>query len=270
MTTTQKIIKYCAIGLAIVLSISIIVGIAGVIEMIFSIGKDDSLLDSIVDIEISQDIKSLYIEIDASELKIVEGETFSLGSNIKDLKVKESNGKLSIIHNPNKVIINSKKSAEIVLTIPSNARFELVTIEAGAGDINIDKLVAKKMEFGFGAGKVNIEYIYAEYGAELEAGAGKLAIGSGYIRDLKLDLGVGDTSICANLKGHNDINCGVGKTNLTVCGDRSDYIVNVETGIGSVKLDGSTIKGSATIGDGDNEINVDGGVGSINIRFEND
>lgn len=56
---------------------------------------------------------------------------------------------------------------------------------------------------------------------------------------------------------------------ITLKGDKENYKIVGEKGIGSLKIDGKSQSGSnSTYGSGNNVIKVDGGVGSINIDFE--
>lgn len=275
MTELQRVIKYLAIAFAIVLAVSIVFGIIGGIGMIFGLGKDgnDMLLEESIDINVSQAITSLDIEVEAAELKIVEGDSFSLSSNIKDLRVNEKNGVLSISQkrkNVTKIGIHTSKAGEIVLTVPSGVSFDKVEIDARAGDINISALVANKVSFDFGAGKVSIDHIEVTDWADIDTGAGMLSIGDGSIKNLDLDLGVGKTVLKASLVGRSDIDCGVGSTELKLLGNREDYTLIVNSGIGSISIDGDYANGNSTFGNGANVVNIDGGVGSIDITFEND
>lgn len=273
MTELQRVIKYLAIAFAIVLAVSIVFGMIGAIGMIFGLGRDDMLLEESVNINISQSITALNIDVEAAELSIVEGDSFSLSSNIKDLRVNEENGELSIVHkhkNGIKIGIHASKAGEIVLTVPSGVSFDKVEIDAGAGDINISSLVANTVSFDFGAGKVSINHIEVTDWADIDTGAGMLSIGDGSIKNLDLDLGVGKTVLKASLVGRSDIDCGVGATELKLLGNREDYTLIVNSGIGSISIDGDYANGNSTFGNGANVVNIDGGVGSIDITFEND
>ncbi len=270
MTNFQIAIKYLAIVLAILLALAIIVGIVGVFDMIFGIGRDDHVLEESVDIEISQNITALDLQINAAYLKIVEGEQFALSSNIKDLRVSERNGELVITEKRKKVSLRSTEIGEIILVVPEGTVFDRVSIEAGAGDVEVSTLVTGRLDLEFGAGRVDISCLEAKIYAAIETGAGKLTVRGGKINNLDLDLGVGKTELRAAITGNSDIDCGVGTTDIVFCGSRDDYSVRINTGIGSVNVDGSHLSGSTSFGQGSSLISIDGGVGSINIEFENE
>ena len=270
MTKFQEAIKYMALAAAILLAVGIIAGIVGVIGMIFGFGGSEKLLEESVQIEISQNIKSLQIDVGAAELTIIEGERFALSSNIKDLRVSESNGTLSIVKNQKKVSIHSNKIGEIVLTVPVGTVLERFGLNAGAGDVKITRLVAEVLDVELGAGKVDIEYLEARKNASVDAGAGKFQIKGGRIHNLDVDFGVGKSEIRAALTGESYIDSGVGSADIVLLGNKNDYHININSGIGSVHVDGDRISGSASVGNGSNVVFIDGGVGNIDVDFENE
>ena len=80
----------------------------------------------------------------------------------------------------------------------------------------------------------------------------------------------GNADITSAIKGKSTINCGVGETNINLLGRQSDYTLDINTGIGSVTINNSDIKGNTIIGNGQCKLEVDGGVGAINISFVNE
>lgn len=268
MTQTQKIIKYLAITFAIFLAAAIIFGIVGTIGMIFGFGNRDTILDQSVNIDISQEISSLKIDVGGAQLRIVEGDSFMLSSNIKNLQVSEHNGELSIVQKQKFIRTHSNNVGEILFTVPANTHFKWVDIDAGAGDVFASKLFADRLSFDLGAGRVQIDYIEVNSKAEINAGAGEMTIGGGVIRNLELDLGVGKTGLKAALEGRSEINCGVGETSITICGNQQDYTLEIDSGVGNVEVDGKSVNGNCTLGKGANLVDIDGGVGSIYIVFE--
>lgn len=203
-------------------------------------------------------------------LKVFEGDHFALYSNIKNLLAGEENGTLIIKQKQKIVGIHTNKVGEVLLMIPTRHEFNSFNIESGAGNVEIEFLQAVSMDFEFGAGSANIDNIVATKRARIEMGAGKLNIDSGVLNCLDLDLGVGKTVINAKVNGTSSIECGVGNTHLNLIGMRDDYCIDIDTGIGSISVDGTHVGGSQIIGNGPNRINIDGGVGSIVINYNND
>lgn len=243
MTSFQRIVKYLSIGLAIALAASIVVGGISILGAILGWGRD-KILDNPYDIEISQEIETIEIDISAASLKILKGDKFSISTNIEKLDVSAKNSRLYVKQNQR---IVSGKVGDIILTIPANIQLKSFELDAGAGEVDIEALNAKNVE--------------------IDMGAGALTIRGGSIDNLDLDLGVGETNLTAAINGDSDINCGVGETNIHLLGEKNDYTLDINTGVGSVTLDNTKIKGNTVLGNGKNKIAIDGGVGSINIAF---
>ena len=249
MTHFQRVIKYLALLLAFFLAAAIIFGGIGLMGTIFGI-SNNSVLDEMYSIELSQNIERIDIDLSAASLKIVLGDKFALSTNIGKLNV-TSDSTLKIKQKQHQVFsINYGKSGEIILTIPADAMLQSFELDAGAGSIEIERLNSQSVEIDAGAGSINIK------GGEIER--------------LDLDLCVGKANITSAIKGKSNIDCGVGETNINLIGKMDDYTLDIDTGIGSITLNGSDIKGNTKIGNGQYKLEIDGGVGVVNINFVNE
>ena len=81
MTHFQRVIKYLALFLAFSLAAAIIFGGIGLMGTIFGI-SNNSVLDEMYSIELSQNIEHIDIDVSAASLKIVLGDKFALSTNI--------------------------------------------------------------------------------------------------------------------------------------------------------------------------------------------
>ena len=266
MTSLQRVIKYCAIAFAVFLSVSIISGICSAVAMVFGFLGGDSV-GEMQTYSISGEITSLDIEIGMAAFEIVEGENFSVESNLKNLSVEEKDGVLQITGEHKNSSIGSS-DASVVLTVPAGFVFEEADISAGAGELTIDTLAASELKLDLGAGETEIGSLTVLEKAEINNGAGELTIQGGELNDLSMDLGVGEMELTGKLTGDCTINYGVGETILNLAGDSSDYQIALDKGIGGATLDGETMSGDSVYGDGPNKISIDGGVGSLRIEFE--
>ena len=115
----QKIIKYIALALAIGLSVSIIGGIFGVIGLFGGFFGNDAVTEEMMFYGVKEDICSLNIEINAADITIKEGDTFSVESNLKNLRVTEKDKCLNIVQTEN--FRGSYKGAVLTVTVPSEA-----------------------------------------------------------------------------------------------------------------------------------------------------
>ncbi len=270
MTTAQKVIKYLAIAFAISLIISIFSSIMfgfSIVSDVFTHGKDNNILEDLKDLNISgDDISVLDIDIKYSNLIIKKGDTLKAETNNKYINYEQDGNKIVIKEKRHSWFTRRNKS-DLVVYVPYDFSFDGVSIDAGAGKIEIDDIHTKILELDLGAGKATINNLVVENYANIDGGAGEIEILDGSINDLDLDVGVGKFILASKLTGKNTIDAGVGELNITLIGSLDDYELSVEKGIGSAKLDGSNIKSEKIYGNGETRIDIDGGIGSININF---
>lgn len=262
MTTFQKIVKYLAIALAVFIIVSIFSAIFGIAEFF----SGEGVTDEIQAYEISENITSLDIEIGAADFNIVSGKSFSVESNLKHLTVTENNGTL-VIKEDKKIGI-SYTDAVLTLYVPADYVFDKIELLTGAGRLNAESLSAKELEFELGAGEINIKQLNASSKAEIEGGAGALTIESGTLNDLSLEMGVGALQLTSAITGNSEINFGVGEADLTLLGAEDDYELQFEGGIGEAYINGEAIGNNKIYGNGKHRIDIEGGIGKVDIDFK--
>lgn len=128
-----------------------------------------------------------------------------------------------------KGIFHTSDTRKVVLEIPSDVRFSEVEINGGAGKIEIDQLYTEKLD---------------------------------------IDMGVGDMTICTSVDKKCDIDMGVGNIEITLLGTVDDYTIDLDKGIGSAKLNGKEMKNNSIYGNGDCQVDIDGGIGKIDLVIE--
>lgn len=268
MTALQRIIKYCAVALAVFLILAIISGICGAISMV-SFFFDGDAAGEMQTYTVSSDVESLDLEVSAAALEIVTGDSFSVESNHKYLSVKEDNGALRI--SEEKILFGvSSDGVTVILTVPEGFVFEDAAISAGAGKVSVDTFSANVLSLDLGAGAADIGCLNVNSRARISGGTGKLTIQSGELHDLSMDIGVGKLELAGKLTGRCTVDYGIGDAELTLLGKKDDYRIEVDKGVGGATLDGKVLSDDSIWGGGANRIDVDGGVGSIHIRFKND
>lgn len=265
MTTFQKVIKYLAIAFAGFLAVSIIGGILGVAGIFSGLSGEDVLLDEPRNISISNNITSLKIDIAAAEITIKKSDAFTVESNLTHLDVIENDGKL-IIKEDSKYGIGYT-DAFLTINLPDETVFETANISSGAGRVNIDILSADSLKLEFGAGEVNINSLIANNNAKIDGGAGKITISSGLLNNLDLDMGVGQLNLTGSVYGNSDFDLGVGESNFTFNGYEDDYSIDIEKGLGSVSVNGKQVAEYHSVS-GNNRIEIEGGMGAINLVFK--
>ena len=277
MTTLQKVIKYLALAFAIFLTVSIVGGILSAVGLLGSLFSDDDaewgdVIGETKTYTVSSEISDLNIQINAADFYIKEGNSFSVESNLKNLEVDEKNGCLTL-KDLTKIKLNGSNAYEnAVLTIyvPAGMAFDNVNIKTGAGRFTVDSLSAATIGFELGAGDVTISKLIAEKSANIEGGAGRITISDGAIKNLDLEMGLGQLNLTAALTGDCNLDSGVGEMNVTLLGSKDDYELDIEKGIGNITVDGKNVTDFGSSGNGSNEVDIHGGVGAINVRFNNE
>ena len=266
MTTFQRIIKYLAMAFAIFLVVSIIGGILGAVGLFGGLFDSDAVMDDVKTYGVSSDITSLDIKFNAADFTIKQADSFSVESNLKYLTVTEKDGTLII--EEQKKFGKTYSKAVLTLYVPKDAALKKAAITSGAGRLTVDTLSADSVILNLGAGEVNIDSLTAISYADIDGGAGKITVSGGSLCNLDLDMGVGQLNLTSALVGNSELDLGVGESNLIFIGSEDDYSVNVEKGIGSITVDGKSVSNYNSMR-GQNKIDIDGGVGAINVVFKN-
>lgn len=228
-------------------------------------GKRDAVMDEAKTYEISSEVHSLKIALNAADFVIQEGNVFSVKSNLKYLSVTEKNGVLRIVDEANQHG-NYKNDPMLTLSVPSGTKFKDVDIITGAAKMTVDTLSARTLDLELGAGDVEIGALYINSEADIDGGAGAISILHGEISNLDLQMGVGALNLAVALKGDSDLEFGVGESNLTLLGGKDDYTVEIDKGLGSITVDGKNVSDFGS-GSGAAFVNIEGGVGSVHLKF---
>lgn len=270
MIKTQKIIKYCAIAFAIFLIINIFATVAyGIIAIGNIFNKNDNSINTLTGnletFEIKTEIRELDIETKGVNIIINEGNNFKIETDNKDIKIKESYNKLLIVENGS--WIHKTDYTELIIWIPKDYQFNEVSIENGAGKIEIDKLNTKNIDLDLGAGQVDIKNLNVSRESNIDGGAGEINIENSYINNLDLDLGIGKTNLNASIYGISKIDCGIGELVVNLIGNEDDYKINLDKGLGNATFNGEKMNSATYYGNGNNLIEINGGIGSISINY---
>lgn len=266
MSAWQKGIKYAALALAFLLILSLVGGLFRVLSYLPGLrGRGDDAVGEMRDYPLEENISALEIDLAAAELTIQNGDRFALSSNLSGLSVKNQNGCLKIEEKSGWT--TGKNRAEVVLTIPKDMGFDQVDLDTGAGVVTIEDLEAKTVDLDLGAGKVEIARLCVSEEADIDGGVGSLTISSGEIQNLDLDMGVGKLALSAKLTGWSKLDMGVGSAEFTLI-DQESYRIMVDKGLGEITVAGDAMEDGAVFGSGETDVRVNGGVGAVHIRFQ--
>ena len=61
---------------------------------------------------------------------------------------------------------------------------------------------------------------------------------------------------------------GVGRSDVTLIGSKDDYQFDIEKDLVSITVDGKAVTDFGSSGNGQNHIEMEGGVGAINLNFK--
>ena len=226
MTGWKIAVKYTAMALAILMAVSIIGGIiSAVTSMTFIFGGTDSI-GELKSYEIKSEISRMDVDIGGAALTIKQGDQLSVESDINGISVSSSGGTLKIKQSGIPFQMG-RTAGVVIITLPDDIVFDMVSIVTGAGRVNIDTIASERAELEFGAGEVKIKSLTATKGAEIDGGAGQITIEGGEIHELDFDMGVGEFTLTSRLTGRNTFDMGVGEANITLIGSTDDHRVAV-------------------------------------------
>lgn len=226
-------------------------------------------------VSVSNDVKELNIDLSYGMLYIEDGQEFSLdmewvGEN--EIFAEEDGACLRIWNErKNKRIPISQKQSDVMtvkMTIPADKIFEKVRIVSGAGEYSVDRLTTGSLILRVGAGELRIGNLAVSNFAQIESGAGEVTIEDGSIHNLSMELGAGVVVVKAELTGQSKIKAGVGELILKLIGNPEDYSATVTKGLGICSLDGFSFFNGNTYGNGENHLEVNGGIGVISVSFD--
>ena len=267
MTTFQKIIKNLAMAFAIFLSISIISGICGAlftVANLFGTNKEEGI---VINQAIGGDFSSISVNLSAAELEIKTGDKFDVETNHKYLKCEEKDDILKISETRT-LFAAHPKGTKVILTVPKDKIFDYADIRAGAGSVTIDVLSANMLDVDLGAGELKAQCLNANNKAEIDGGAGSVTIKDGRLNNADIDMGVGELNLTSELSGKSSIDYGIGETNLVLLGTDNYYKIELDKGIGEALIEGRKMSDDSVYGAGENHIEIDGGIGELNITFK--
>lgn len=280
MTTLQKVIKYGAIAfgfyLAFVILSAIIFGIMAIFGV--SIGLDayktytttNEVTTSFFE-ETFQNVKSLEIKLDVSKLNIKNGNEFKVQvTNPTNKFYCEMDGDTLKIKDKRKNVnffnFSAEVIPEIIVYVPENQKLDNIEINAGISESYIEKLVANEIDIETGVGKFLVGNLEADL-LNIKGGAGEANIENSTVNEIELEAGVGKFIINSEILEEAEIKAGVGQLIVNLQGEKHNYKVKTNTGLGRLLVDGKESQDNQIIGDGDSYIKVEAGVGEVRVDF---
>lgn len=283
MSSFQRIVKYVGMALAILLTVGIIGGICAAVFGITGSGKSKSSSESSIgsksDVYLGDEFSSMDIEGGVADVEIKKGDSYRVETvDVPETLVVDvkSNGTLEIKEKDEWHdwfdwfdLGTWSKESKIYITVPEDFEADEIYISAGTGDITMSDLTTKTLDIDGGVGDVTGSYITAQK-VTIDTGVGNVDFDQINFGDCDIDGGVGDITLNGVIQGDCDFDGGVGDMDITIDGTRDDFELDIESGVGSVRVNGETMDDFEENNNNKYELQIDGGVGAVTLDFTED
>lgn len=276
MNQFQKLIKYLSILFAGLLAACILISIVGGIIFIGTVFSNEKkqISENKQQPEFSQsfnDISSMDITNFGGILELIPGDEFLVeGTQLSsDFECYSKNGKLIIDNDDSDFPFFSflkEKESRLTVYFPKHFIADELIIVNEVGFVNLQNIQAGKFYLETDAGTLSGNSVFAE-NAKIECGVGNSFFTNSDFRNLELETGLGTFDLQGNITGKSEISCGIGNIDLSLSGQRKDYWISVEQGIGSVYIDNERYQENQQNIDASHLLSIDGGIGDVSIEF---
>jgi len=142
-----------------------------------------------------------------------------------------------------------RQNYHITITVPPGTVLDTLSLDSGAGRLDVQNIEAQRAYITSGAGTVNLRNV--DFGHTV------------------LHTGAGNVDAGGNFTGTIDVSTGAGNVSITLPGAREDYAYTIQTGAGRTTIDGSRITGGATRSHTDPvaTLRVSTGAGNASVNF---
>ncbi len=272
MNPKQHSVKTVAVALAAMFAVIIIGGIILGAKSILAIVSPDSgsiftngsNYDNVFD---KDSFSKIVIVNSAGRLILKPGDELRVsGQNLADDFFCEIVKDSLVIEHSSKHGKNFSKTS-ITVTVPDNYALNLISIENGMDDCDIDNIEVSEFILTAGVGDVTISGLVSS-DTDIDGGVGDINIADSELGNFKLECGVGDIDIEGSVADCS-IHTGVGDASLKLHGDFDDYDIDISTGIGDIRINGRRYSKNSRINKGaEYNFTISGGVGDIDVNFQ--
>jgi hypothetical protein len=265
----------------------------GVAILVIAVASGASLEDlpTISYEESYSDVTSIDMDIEYGEVKIVEGDNFSIdATRIPEDGLEsyvDTDGTWVIRQNTedNNFINffglhfstghflgwNDDLTPRITITLPRDFVAEDISLVIKAGDVEVDKIHAVTGNINVSAGRLAVKELEITDNSDYIIGAGQMILKNLTVSNITVDCGVGDITIEGNVIGNSDITCNVGNVELDIEGEEEDYSYDISSSIGNVDIDNNSYHNiSNRIINNDeakNNLSLNCEIGNISVDF---
>ena len=253
MNISKKTIKYFAIGLALFIITTMALSLHYFTRaLLYIMPTNNNNTKELIELKGIKNINPEYLDLELpqGEIIIKKGDSLSIKTNSKKVKIENTDKKVKVTAKN-----NFNKNNKIIIS--TSQTLKELKLSTGAGAINISDILLE--------GTTTIANVLVKNEAKIEGGAGKIEITNSKFNNLKADLGVGLFIFKGEIKGKSQIESGVGEAKINLTSPIDDYKITLTKGIGKIYVNGISQKNNLTIGDGINNLKIEGGVGNIKI-----
>lgn len=281
MSAIQKLVKAIGMFIAVILSLGIIAGICIAAVQFSNRGKDlkysstvegkgSYRVESFDSIDVSSSVANIYIKPGDNYLVETENVTDKIEIRVKN------NGTLTISDDKKWYDLfgwfthsSYHKNSNIYITVPTNFKADSIDISVGTGNVSMEQIITDELDIDGGTGDVYGKQIKVNQ-LSIDAGTGEIEFVDLVTGDTDINTGVGNVTMQGKFEGDTDIDGGTGNMDLTIDGKRTDFNLEVDGGLGSVYVNGKKTREIEEDTNAKKDMNVDGGVGDINLTFTED
>ncbi|WMC91920.1 DUF4097 family beta strand repeat-containing protein [Kineothrix sp. MB12-C1] len=182
-----------------------------------------------------ENVDKLEISIGAAALYIEESKSGNF-EMVKDgvgkYQYYESSGVLYLKGNQKNIVRNNEK---VYLYIPAGMTFEEISIELGAGLIEVGELNADEVEISVGAGLLEADKVISR-NLSVDVGAGKVTLQEVDTEELDIETGLGYVYAAGSVTKEIDVECAMGSVELELAGSETDYNYEVKSEVGTIAI----------------------------------
>lgn len=216
---------------------------------------------------------NIKAQLEVTELFLEDGEEYGLsimeGAG-RSFTYKVENDTLILKENSKDKHLNNT-SSRVVITIPKDTHLHQVEIEQGVGNVVIYDLSAHELNINSGVGNTDLKRIDVDE-LSIDGGVGNIEGDDlSVTTELDLNSGVGTVSLHGDFCGEIDLDSGMGNVELFFERPQSNYLIDIENGFGTVKINGEKYKsgeyhqGNAVA---EHKIDIENGTGNMELTFE--
>ena len=168
---------------------------------------------------------------------------------------------------------NLNSNMSVTVQLPADTAYEKVRLSLGAGDFEIESLLADNVVIEIGAGRLQINSLQTEI-LTVELGAGQAVIKEAKVSaSAVLETGAGEMVFEGSIPGDLQAECAMGNMDIKITGStESDHNYNLECAAGNLTAGSQSISaglGEKTIDNGvTSDYDLECAMGNLTLTFE--